>query len=209
MFGLGALIAGALSLGKSLLSLALPSVIMKAIGIAITSFAKALGLGVDDDKDVEEIGDRALQAEEKGLTPDKFENSEVWLNEIEKDNWGYNPQKNANLDPREKMAKGVDVTAALCAEKLPEDLHMENFFNVLFNNDKLFTPDLMSELGKLANNNVDDFRKIINYVTGKVDDVAGVRTARQMLADIQKSINPTMSDDVALELASKMFNLEK
>ncbi len=209
MLGLGALLAGALSLGKSLLSLALPSIIMKAIGIAISCFAKALGIGVDDDKDVEEIGDRALQAEEKGITPDKFESGEAWLNEIEKDDWGYDPQKNANLDPREKMAKGIEVSAALCAEKLPDDIPIETFFNVQFNNDKLFTPDLMSELGKLANNNIDDFRKIANYVVGKMDNVAEIREARQMLTDIQKSINPSMSDGEAMELASKMFNLEK
>lgn len=209
MLEIGALSAGALALGKYLLSLTLPSVVVKAIGVAATCFAKALGLGIDDDKNVEEIGNRALQAEEKGITPDKFENKEAWLKEIQKDDWGYDPQKNAELDSVEKMAKGIEVVAGLCVEKLPLDIPIMVLFNVLFNNYKLFTPELMTELGKLANNNVDDFRKIMNYVIGEMDDSVEIRGARQILVGIQKSINPLISNDEAMDFASKMFNLEK
>jgi len=210
MFGLGSLVAGLLSVGKSLLSLALPSLVMKGIGAAITGFAKALGIGVDkDDKDVEEIGDRAMQAEEKGMTPDKFDNNEAWLNEIEKDDWGYDPEKNKDLDPREKMAKGIDVSAALCAEKLPDDLHLGDFFNTVFKNYELFTPESMTELGKMANNNIDDFRKVVNYVTGKMDDFAEIRAARELLMTVEKTVNPSLSDDDAWSVVAGMFNLEK
>lgn len=209
MFGLGSLVAGLLSVGKSLLSLALPSLVMKGIGAAIMGFAKALGIGVDDDKDVEEIGDRALQAEEKGMTPDKFENNEAWLNEIEKDDWGYNPEKNKDLDPREKMAKGIDVSASLCAEKLPDDLRMGDFFNTVFKNNELFSPESMTELGKMANNNIDDFRKVVDYVTGKTENFAEIREARNLLAAVEKIANPSLSDDDAWSRASEMFNLER
>jgi len=210
MFGLGSLITGILGLGKSLFSLALPSLVMKGIGAAIMSFAKALGIGVDkDEDDIEEMGDRALQAEEKGIKPENFENAEDWLNEIEKDDWGYDPEKNKNLDPREKMSKGIEVSAALCTEKLPEDLRMGDFFNAVFKNNEMFTPETMSELGKVATNNIDDFRKIVNYMTGKTDNFAEIREARDILTSIEKTANPSLSEEDAWSRASAMFNLER
>jgi hypothetical protein len=210
MFGLGSLITGILSIGKSLLSLALPSLIMKGIGTAIMGFAKALGVGVDkDEDDIEEIGDRALQAEEKGIKPEKFESAEDWLNEIEKDDWGFDPKKNKDLDPREKISKGIEVSAALCAEKLPNDLRLDLFFNAVFKNNEMFSPEMMSELGKLANTNIDDFRKVVDYMIGKADNFAEIKDARDLLISIEKIINPSLSAEDAWSRASAMFNLEK
>jgi len=169
-----------------------------------------LGVGIDkDEDDIEEIGDRALQAEEKGIKPENFEKAEDWFNEIEKDDWGYNPEKNKDLDPREKMSKGIEVSATLCAEKLPNDLHMDVFFNTVFMNSEMFSPEMMSELGKVANNNIDDFRKIVNYMSGKTDNFAEIKEARDLLTSIEKIINPSLSAEDAWSRVSAMFNMEK
>ena len=79
--------AAAVTVSKALAVVGLAVQGLKIVGNAIVSIAKALGI-IKPERTVEEIGDRALQAEEKGITPDKYESYEAWIKEIEKDDWG-------------------------------------------------------------------------------------------------------------------------
>ena len=65
MFGV---IAGLLGAAASLAVKALACV---AVAKLVTAIGKALGLVKEDEKP-EDLGDKALQAEEQGITPDKF-----------------------------------------------------------------------------------------------------------------------------------------
>lgn len=68
---IGAITAAAVSVTKALAVVGLAVEGLKVIGNAIASIAKELGI-IKPDRDIEEFGDRALQAEEKGITPDKY-----------------------------------------------------------------------------------------------------------------------------------------
>lgn len=208
MFGfivgaVGALVSAAVTVSKALAVVGLAVQGLKVIGNAITSIAKALGI-IKPERDVEEIGDRALQAEEKGMTPDKYASYEAWIKAIDEDDWGYDPEKNKNMDSEKKILKGVEVSAAVTMEKFP-DLPIQDFFTVSANNQDFFSVDRMSEIGKLASNDVESFGKIVNYVTGSTTDHAKINDAQDILMDIEKSIEPGISDDSAYDKIASFY----
>lgn len=87
MFGLiagalSALAAGAVAVSKALGVVGLAAQGLKIIGNAVASVAKTLGI-IKPETDVEEIGDRALQAEHQGILPENFGSYEAWIKEIE------------------------------------------------------------------------------------------------------------------------------
>ncbi len=194
---IGAISAAAMSVSKALAVVGLAVQGLKVIGNALMSIAKALGI-IKPERSVEELGDRALQAEEKGMTADNYASYEAWIKDIEKDNWGYDPEKNKDMEPEEKIKKGVEVATAVTMEKFP-GVPIQDFFSVTQNNKDFFTVERMDEIGKVAVKDPDLFGKIVNYVTGAAKDHNTVNKATDILMDIEKTINPTLSDDMAYD----------
>ena len=203
---LSAIAAAAISVSKALAVVGLAVQGLKAIGNAITSIAKALGL-IKPEKDVEEVGDRALQAEEKGMTPEKYGSYEAWVKAIEEDDWGYDPEKNKDMDPEKKIMKGVEVSTAVTVEKFP-GIPIETFFSIAGKNPEFFTTERMGEIGKLAASDKDAFGNLVKYVIGKATDHPTVNAATDALVDIEKAVNPGMSDDVAYDIVAKYKDLK-
>lgn len=194
---IGAIVTAAVSVTEALAVVGLAIQGLKVIGNAIASIAKALGI-IKPERDVEEIGDRALQAEEKGMTPDKYSSYEAWVKEIEKDDWGYDPEKNKDMDPQKKVLKGVEVSAAVVMERFPR-FPIQEFFSLAGKNPEFFTVERMDEIGKLANTDPDAFSKVVNYITGTANDHKTIDTASDILMDIERTIDPGLSENVAYD----------
>lgn len=194
---IGAIVTAAVSVSKALAVVGLAVQGLKVIGNAIASIAKALGI-IKPERDVEEVGDRALQAEEKGMTPDKYSSYEAWIKNIEKDDWGYDPEKNKDMDPQKKVLKGIEVSTAVTMERFPE-LPIQEFFSLSGKNPEFFTVERMSEIGKLANDDSDAFGKVVDYVTGSAKDHTTVDAASDILMDIERTIDPGVSENVAYD----------
>ena len=203
---LGALVSGAVAVSKALAVVGMAIQGLKVLGNAIVSIAKALGI-IKPERDIQDIGDRALQAEEKGMTPDKYPTYEAWMKAIEEDDWGYDPEKNKDLDPEKKILKGIEVTAAVTMEKFP-DLPIQDFFTIAANKPEFFTEERMNEIGNLAKNDPDSFGKIVNYVTGSIDR-SSLKDASTALIDIEKIITPGISDDAAYDKVASFYNSKK
>ena len=211
MFGLiagalSALAAGAVAVSKALGVVGLAAQGLKIIGNAVASVAKTLGI-IKPETDVEEIGDRALQAEHQGILPENFGSYEAWIKEIEGDEWGYDPEKNREISQREKILKGTEVSAAATMEKFP-DLPIADFFTVTEKNQDFFSIDRMSEIGKLAQTDQDAFGKVVNYVTGSAKDHTTVNDAVDLLLDIEKTIEPGISDDYAYDRVASFYTIK-
>ena len=181
MFGLiagalSALAAGAVAVSKALGVVGLAAQGLKIIGNAVASVAKTLGI-IKPETDVEEIGDRALQAEHQGILPENFGSYEAWIKEIEGDEWGY-------------------------------DLPIADFFTVTEKNQDFFSIDRMSEIGKLAQTDQDAFGKVVNYVTGSAKDHTTVNDAVDLLLDIEKTIEPGISDDYAYDRVASFYTIK-
>lgn len=194
---IGAIVTAAVTVSKALAVVGLAVQGLKVIGNAIASIAKALGI-IKPERDVEEIGDRALQAEEKGMTPDKYSSYEAWVKDIEKDDWGYDPEKNKDMDPEKKMLKGVEVSTAVTMERFPK-LPIQEFFSLAGKNPGFFTVERMDELGKLASTDSDAFGKVVGYVTGVSKDHTTVDTATDILMGIEKTIDSGVSENIAYD----------
>lgn len=203
---IGAITAAAVSVTKALAVVGLAVEGLKVIGNAIASIAKELGI-IKPDRDIEEFGDRALQAEEKGITPDKYSSFEEWVKNIEKDDWGYDPEKNKDMPPEKKILKGVEVASAVVLEKFP-NLPIQDFLSLAGENPEFFTVERMDEIGKLANSNSDAFENVVNYVTGAAKDHTTVDAASDILMDIEKIIDPGLNDNDAYNRVSKYENLK-
>lgn len=203
---IGAITAAAVSVTKALAVVGLAVEGLKVIGNAIASIAKELGI-IKPDRDIEEFGDRALQAEEKGITPDKYSSFEEWVKDIEKDDWGYDPERNKDMPPEKKILKGVEVASAVVLEKFP-NLPIQDFLNVAGKNPDFFTVERMDEIGKLANSDSDAFENVVNYVTGAAKDHTTVDVASDILMDIEKIIEPGLNDNDAYNRVAKFENLK-
>ncbi len=203
---IGAITAEAVSVTKALAVVGLAVEGLKVIGNAIASIAKELGI-IKPDRDIEEFGDRALQAEEKGITPDKYSSFEEWVKDIEKDDWGYDPERNKDMPPEKKILKGVEVASAVVLEKFP-NLPIQDFLNVAGKNPDFFTVERMDEIGKLANSDSDAFENVVNYVTGAAKDHTTVDAASDILMDIEKIIEPGLNDNDAYNRVAKFENLK-
>lgn len=203
---IGAITAAAVSVTKALAVVGLAVEGLKVIGNAIASIAKELGI-IKPDRDIEEFGDRALQAEEKGITPDKYSSFEEWVKDIEKDDWGYDPERNKDMPPEKKILKGVEVASAVVLEKFP-NLPIQDFLNVAGKNPDFFTVERMDEIGKLANSDSDAFENVVNYVTGAAKDHTTVDAASDILMDIEKIIEPGLNDNDAYNRVAKFENLK-
>lgn len=203
---IGAIITVAVTISNALAVAGLAIQGLKVIGNAIASIAKALGI-IKPERSIEEIGDRALQAEEKGITPDQYSSYEAWIKDIEKDDWGYNPEKNKDMEPEKKILKGVEVSTAVTIERFP-DLPIQDFFTLAGKNPEFFTVERMEEIGKLASSDPDAFGKILNYVAGDAKDHATIDAACDILIDIERTIDPKLSEDIAYDKVARYKGLQ-
>ncbi|MDE7312364.1 MAG: hypothetical protein K2N87_12215 [Eubacterium sp.] len=208
MFGLitGAILASGVAISKALAVAGMAVQGLKVVGNAIASIAKALGV-LKPESNVEEIGDRAMQAEEQGIRPEDFDTYEAWVREIEEEDWGYDPEKNRNMEPEKKILKGVEVSSAVVMEKF-QDLPMEDFFVIAGTNPDFFSVDRMEEIGKLADTNPDMFGNVVKYVTGEAKDHAVVNDVTDLFMDIEKSIEPGISDERAYNKAASFYSIK-
>lgn len=194
---IGVIMTAAVTVSKALAVVGLAIQGLKVIGNAIASIAKALGI-IKPERDIEEIGDRAFQAEEKGITPDKYSSYEAWVKDIEREDWGYDPEKNKDMDLEKKVLKGVEVSIAITIERFPE-LPIPEFFSLAGKNPEFFTIERMDEIGKLASNDSDAFGKVVNYITNSAKDHTTVDAASDILMDIEQIIEPGISENVAYD----------
>lgn len=95
--GVGSVIAGVVS--------ALAPV-AEALGKFTSAFLQGLGILKPDEK-AEDLGERALQAAEKGITLDQFDNFDSYVDALR--NFELDPDKAANRSPVEKLVAGIGV----------------------------------------------------------------------------------------------------
>ncbi len=200
--GIGAIVAAAVTVSKSLAVVGLAVEGLKTIGSAISGIAKALGI-VKPERKVEDLGDRAMQAEENGMSPEDYQDYQAWVKAIEEDDWGYDPEKNKDMPIEKKILKGVEVSSAVVMEKFPEFPNIADFLTVNEKNVDFFTIERMDEIGKIAETDRDAFGNIVNYVTGTEKDHMIIDATTDVMMDMEKRLSPNMSDaDAYTKVAS-------
>ncbi len=192
---IAAAITVATTIGKALAVAGLVGEGLKVFGNAFIALGKALGL-IKPETNVEDLGDKAIQAAEAGIKPENFSSYEEYVKNVE--SFKADPEKSKKISETEKLSKGIEVTAALTAEKYP-DFPVEAFSKYAISNPQYFTAERMSEFGKLLKGSVDMAKTVFGYITGTEHNDKNIANAEKILKGFEKTINPNISDADALK----------
>ena len=118
--------------------------IAKALGEFATVFLQLMGVLKPGEK-IEEIGERALQAAEKGITLGNFDDFDAYMDKLR--NLELDPDKATNRSPTEKLLAGIGVSTVGLEQKFkvsPDSFH--GLWLLPMANPGYFTPERMQSL---------------------------------------------------------------
>ncbi|MDZ7855049.1 hypothetical protein [Sphaerotilus sp.] len=143
----------------------------------------------EEDDDVEDMGDRAIQAGEAGIKPEKFDTYDEYMAEIR--NFKLDPERSAELSSVEKLAAGLGIGAVGLEKKLdaPEG-SMGVLWLLAASNPAFFTADRLVHLVKSGA----DLLQVASFFDGKLGPADAVST-RQTLMGVERDFSPGKSDE--------------
>ena len=176
---------------------------LEKLGKAFEAFFKELGL-IEKDEKVEEIGDRALQAEEDELHPIKiedFENHEKYLEAVKE--YEVNPEKSALIPYDDKMHKAIEIFLGMAIAQYGQT--MSEFSKIVLNNPDFYSKaGRLAEFGSLAKTDNETFSEIVNYIENKNMSTEKNDTAFDKLVELEKKISPESSEEEIWTTVSEM-----
>ena len=145
------------------------------------SHAMGIFTGTDTTGDV---GDRALQASDEGITPDQFENHADYMNALR--HIDLDPDKSAKLTDAQKIVSGLAVAGRGLDDKFgsPEGT-MGNLFWLAAANPEYFNADKLTQYLKTGQ----DIMSIVDYFDGKLGGGESLEV-EDGLVQLDKNINP-------------------
>lgn len=197
---LGAIIAAIAPVVQALAVAKLAIDAIKVIAKAVMGLAKALGL-VPENTKPEDLGDKAIQAEQAGIIPEKYDSYASYMKAVQE--FKVDPEKSKQISAEEKYAKCAEIASALMTEKFGEGMG-EFILSTAINNKDFFDEKMMGELGKVINGDSSMIGKISDLVNGKEKDENVLQGTISTLAAVYKSANPTVSDSDALARVMKL-----
>jgi len=134
----------------------------------ISRFANAFLQGLDvlkQNEVVEDIGDRALQAADEGITMDGFDDFDSYMDALR--NFEPDPEKSKNYSLGTKMVAGLGVGTKGVEEKLnAEPGSLDTMWLLPMANPEYFTPVRMQELVRAGRLGSDTFAYLEKRLTG-------------------------------------------
>lgn len=176
--------------------------VIKALGKALEAFAKALG-GINPEESMDQLGDKALQAEENGIKPENYESYEEYVKAVE--NFEVDPEKSKVIDEKLKYIKGIELTSAAIQEKYP-GMMVTSLVELAASNPVLFTASACATLGKIAKENPEAVNTLCKYLQGEAKGGEAFGAGLEIAAALLKAENPKLSD---MEAAEKALNIGK
>ena len=118
---------GILEIG-SLVATMLPKIIEIAgknlllVASIITGILKGLGI-IDSGETPEDLGDKAIQAEESGIKPEDFDSYEEYVKAVQA--FETDPEKSAQITENQKIEKGMEITTKVAVERFGDSFIVE------------------------------------------------------------------------------------
>ena len=197
--GIASAISGALGSVLSVVKTLVPAIIkivgpvLEKLGKAFEAFFKELGL-IEKNENIEEIGDRALQAEQDELNPIKIENfdsHEKYLKAIKE--YEIDAEKSALTPTDDKLHKALEILLGLAIEHYGKP--MSDFGAIVMNNPEFFSKfGRIAEFGNLAKTDEKTFSEVVNYMENKNMSTEKNDAAFDKLVEMEKKANPDASD---------------
>lgn len=128
------------------------------------TFLQLLGIFKPDEK-VEDIGDRAMQAADKGITPDKFEKFDEYMSALRK--FELDPEQSARNSSTAKLVAGLGISTVGIEDKFNAQRGSLNSLWLLpLANPSYFTPERMQSIVSAGRLSAD----IFSYLEKKLSD---------------------------------------
>ena len=126
---------------------------------------------------VDDIGDRAMQAAEQGITPDKFSDYDQYVDELR--SFELDEDKSAKASPMQKIVSGLAVASAALDEKLnaPEGT-AGGLWVLAGTGPDYFNADRLTQFLKAGQ----DVRSIIDYFEGKMGGAESLDVEDELVA---------------------------
>lgn len=153
------------------------------------TLAEALGL-LDSETNPEELGDKAI---ESAYNPDDYNSYDEYLEAVEA--YEIDPEKSKNISEEDKLSKGMEIILGALINKY-EETPMEEFCIEMASN-KYFSSEKTKEIAKLIQDDKANISNILNYVNGTERDEHKLQNVIQTLVQVEKSVNPNISDKEA------------
>ncbi|MCC4264747.1 hypothetical protein LL240_09795 [Oceanimonas baumannii] len=134
--------------------------VAKAIGNFANAFLQGLGI-LKPNESVEDMGNRALQAADEGITMDKFDDFNSYMNALR--DFEPDPEKSKSYSPNTKLVAGLGVGTKGVEEKFnAEPGSLDAMWLLPMANPEYFTPERMQGLisaGRLGSDTFDYLEK--------------------------------------------------
>ena len=172
------------------------------IGPAIMALCKALGLVKDEEK-LDEMGDKAIQAEESGIKLENYSSFQEYMEAI--DNFPLDPEKSKSISYEEKMRRGPTIASCGLQEKFP-NAPVAELIRLVSEYPLLFTERKFTELGSLLKQDPKSLEGIVDFLNGKAKNDIIIDQAVNSLKMMSKSENPNISDK---EIIKEIMHMRK
>ena len=176
---------------------------LEKLGRAFEAFFRELGL-IEPEEKVDEIGDRALQAEVDEVNPvriETFDNHEKYLAALKE--YEPNPEQSALIPQDDKMHKGLEILLGMAIARYGQQ--MGEFGQIVLNNPEFYSQlGRLAALGNIARDNTETFGDIVNYIAGKSMSSEKSDVAIDALIDVEKKVNPEATDAEIVKTVSDM-----
>lgn len=173
---------------------------LKEIGKIIFTMAKIIGV-IKPDMDIQEIGDKAIQAEKDGISPDKYDNYSDYVSALE--NYDVNPEESQKISEELKEMKGVEIAIGLIVEKLA-DTQIVQFLESVFENPTYFENGKIEEFSEIINEDKGFITDYIEYVSGCEKDTEKINCVIEKLVAVEKKVNPEISEKEAYKNVTQL-----
>ena len=182
-------------------AISVAATVVTAVAHAVTAISHAFGL--TKSTNAEELGEKALQAEEQNIRPEDFQSYEDYVKEVEAIN--LDPERSSRWTKEQKEAKAAEVGTMLLAERFGQNA--VTLIGDVAKHPDFFTPQRATHYLQEAQGQNIDLTKISDLLNNKTTDLSSVIEAKDLMYDIEKSLNPNLSmnqhNDNIMELRAR------
>lgn len=173
---------------------------VSAIATAVSAVAHAFGLTKTTNP--EQLGDKALQADEDGIHPDNYDTFQEYLDAVEE--FEIDPEKSKKWTKEEKEMRALQISSTLLIDKFGKNA--ETMIYEMAKNPEHFTIERSKAYLEIAEDKGIDIENIKLLLDNELDDYKDMLEADNAMYDIEKTINPQLSE---FEHTNKLIDLRK
>lgn len=184
--------------------------IVKIVGVQLEKFSRAmeaffkeLGL-IEPEEKMEELGDKALQAEQDELEPIKledFDSHEKYLAAVRE--YEIDAEKSALIPQDDKLHKALEILLGMSIEQYGQ--MMSEFGQIVVNNPEFYSKEgRLAEFASLMRSDPKTFEEIVNYIENKNMSTEKNDAAFDKLVEMEKKNSPEATDIEVFATVSDM-----